>query len=159
MERTDRISIVGLIALFGVFIVLAAGYGLSSVPPSPSLLGAISGYGLTAALAALWVLPAFGRSGPQANREWFKTIHRVLGIAFVVLLAVHARSIGHAMLLYLMALVLVIALLALTHSHAQATNSRRVLAAWWVIHLGLATAISVMALLHIYAQYAYATGS
>lgn len=157
MERTDRISIAGLIALGGVVIVLCAWYGLSSTPPAPSLLGMMTGYGLAAALAALWLLPFVGRRGPQAHRERFKTFHRVLGIAFIVVLAVHARSMGHAMLWWLMTLILILALLAFSHAHVQATNSRKLLAAWWVIHVGLAGVVSVLAILHIYAQYAYST--
>jgi hypothetical protein len=155
MGSLDRISITGLVALVGIAVALYGIYGLTAVPPPPSLLGLVTGYVLVAAMVGLWVLPLFGRRGPPSNRVRFKTWHRLLGVAFLVLLAVHARAAGHAMLLALMALALLMALIALFHAKVQAANKPALLAAWWVIHLSLAAAISVMAILHVYAQYAY----
>jgi hypothetical protein len=158
MGRLDRISITGLFALAGVAAALYGVYGFSPVPPAPSMLGMVTGYTLVVAMATLWVLPVFGRRNPSgANRERYKTLHRGLGVAFIVLLAIHARSAGHAMLLGLMMLALVMALIAFFHAKIQAANRPALLAAWWVVHVGLAAAVSVMATLHIYAQYAYST--
>jgi hypothetical protein len=155
MGSLDRISITGLVALAGIAVALYGIYGLTAVPPAPSLLGMVTGYVLVAAMGGLWILPVFGRRGPPSNRARFKTFHRILGVVFLVVLAVHARAAGHAMLLALMATALLMALIAFFHAQIQAANKPALLAAWWVVHVGLAAAISVMAILHVYAQYAY----
>lgn len=158
MAGLDRISVAGGIALAVTAVALYAWTGFSPVPPGPSSLGVISGYTLVTALVALWIVPLFGRRSPPGGpRGRFQAFHRLLGIAFVVLLAVHARSGGHDILLAMGVLAPVMALVAFFHAQVQAANKPALLVAWWVVHLGLATALSVMAILHVYAQYAYST--
>ncbi len=76
MAHTDRLSIAGVIAVGGVVILLTAGFGLSSIPPAPSLFGVISGYGLAAALAALWILPMLSHAGLPISHAHSSILHR-----------------------------------------------------------------------------------
>jgi hypothetical protein len=154
-RKLDLTTIVGLVVLAGVALGLYAVYDFSSVPPARSFMGLVTGYALAFAMVGVWLLPVFGRRGPPRNLEAYKAIHRMIGIGILVVLFIHARSAGHAMLLALMASTLIMALLAFFQVQVQAMNRPVLLTIWWVVHVGLAAAISVMAILHVYAQYAY----
>lgn len=157
--RIDQISIAGIIALGFIVAGLSMIYKFTPVPPRSSFFGYITGYLLVAAMVILWGLPVFSRRGLPTNRETYKTIHRIIGLMFVLLLALHARSAGHGILFGLMASTLVMAFLAFLNPRIQVAPKPKQwpLFAWWSIHVGLAAAISTLAIAHIVAQYAYAT--
>jgi hypothetical protein len=154
-RKFDFIDIAGFTA-FGLVIILAVGiFELSTVPARPSTLNLGTGWLLVGGLATLWILPLFAQKVPLSQRTIYKNLHRIFGIGFLIVMVLHARSVGYMMLLWLFGAILVLSLVALLHSKIQAINNPLFLKVWWCSHVGMATLITTMSLIHVYAQYAY----
>ena len=155
-RKFDFIDILGFIALGSVIILMASVFGMSIVSASPSIFSLVTGWLLLFGLASLWVLPLFGQKVALSNRNFYKNIHRALGIGFLLVMIIHSRAMGYMMLMWLFGAILVLTFLALLHSKIHGINNPLILKFWWCSHIGVATLITVMSFTHVYAQYAYA---
>lgn len=151
--RLDNKAHVALTAAVTAMVLLTLNT-LTDFWKPKALYSTVTGYALVATLVLMWILPA-ANARASSQVSWIKSWHEWGGIALLSIFCLHAAAFKHNLLLWLSVLILAESIVGALPPRLLLRHSEGYVRVWWFLHVVIGCAITCLALIHIYAVYAY----